>query len=295
MKQFIFQGGNVVVEINREKVGERINNIRNAGDWTLEEFGTLINNTSRGNVSNWINGKNIPTKEKLNLIALLGRVKPEFLLYGDMEEYSKEFFGDYKGTKLDEEFWKSFREILTKKGIPYGDKERMIQYAIMAKETLRKDKEFYKFSLCKGVMVETVSYYDVEKNNRYRRNYLPLLDDMLRIDNEDEYVDPTYDKAILHTLDMLIRIGDERIKQDIVSIIIILSRISNRNIIMTDNTYLPKVSDNPSFGGYTFQSPVRTEQKRSEKEIEQDYKELKKLINETLDSIIRRNIAIHRV
>ncbi|OUB70661.1 transcriptional regulator [Bacillus thuringiensis serovar zhaodongensis] len=284
-----------MVEINREKVGERINNIRNAGDWTLEEFGTLINNTSRGNVSNWINGKNIPTKEKLNLIALLGRVKPEFLLYGDMEEYSKEFFGDYKGTKLDEEFWKSFREILTKKGIPYEDKERMIQYAIMAKETLREDKEFYKFSLYKGVMVETVSYYDVEKNSRYRRNYLPLLDDMLRSDNEEEYVDPTYNKAILHTLDMLIRIGDEKIKQDIVSIIIILSRISNRNIIMTDNTYLPKVSDSPSLGGYTFQSPVRSEQKRSEKEIEQDYKELKKLINETLDNIIKRNIAMHRV
>ncbi|WP_242253665.1 helix-turn-helix domain-containing protein [Bacillus cereus group sp. BfR-BA-01403] len=279
-------------EINREKVGERINDIRESGGWTLEAFGTLINNTSRGNVSNWISGKNIPTKEKLNLIAVLGRVKPEFLLYGDMEEYSKEFFGDYKGTKLDGEFWKSFRGILTKKGIPYGEKERMIQYAIMAKETLREDAEFRKFSQCKGVMVETVSYYDVEKNAQYRRNYLPLLDDMLRIDNEQEYVEPTNNKAILHTLDMLRRIDDEMIKQDVLSIIISLSRISNRNILMTDNTYLPKVSDHPSFGGYTSQSRGLTEQKRSEKEIKQDYKELKEQINATLDSIIRRNIAI---
>lgn len=281
-----------MVEINRDKVGERINNIRVAGGWTLEAFGTLINNTSRGNVSNWISGKNIPTKEKLNLIAILGKVEPEFLLYGDMDEYSKEFFRDYKGAELDEEFWNSFRKILTKKGIPYREKERMIQYAIMAKETLREDAEFRKFSLCKGVMVETVSYYDVEKNARYRRNYLPLLDDMLKGINEHTYVDPTNDKAILHTLDMLIRIDDEMIKQDVVSIIISLSRISNQNILMTDNTYLPKFSDNPSLGGYTFQSPVRTEQKRSEKEIEQDYKELKEQINATLDSIIRRNIAI---
>lgn len=116
-------------------------------------------------------------------------------------------------TKLDEEFWKSFRGILTKKGIPYGQKERMIQYAIMAKETLREDAEFRKFSQCKGVMVEMVSYYDVEKNTYYRRSYLPLLDDMLRIDNEQEYIEPTNNKAILHTLDMLRRIDDEMIKQ----------------------------------------------------------------------------------
>lgn len=61
---------------------------------------------------------------------------------------------------------------------------------------------------------------------------------------------------------------------------------------MTDNTYLPKVSDHLSFGGYTFQSLGLTEQKRSEKEIKQDYKELKVQINATLNSIIRRNIAI---
>ncbi|PEB22136.1 transcriptional regulator [Bacillus toyonensis] len=241
-------------KINKEKVGERINNIRVAGGWTLEAFGTLINNTSRGNVSNWISGRNIPTKEKLNLIALLGRVKPEFILYGDMEEYSHEFFRDYKGTELNEEFWNSFRRILTKKGIPYGEKERMIQYAIMAKEKLMENTEFHEFSRRKGVKVETVCYYDVEKNTQYRRNYLPLLDDLLRTDNGHKYVDPTNNKAIFHTLDMLRRIDDEMIKQEVLSIIINLSQINTPNKMM----------------------PVK------------DYQRLKEHINSSLDNINKR-------
>ncbi|MEI4605874.1 helix-turn-helix transcriptional regulator [Bacillus cereus] len=224
-------------KINKEKVGERINNIRVAGRWTFEEFGTLINNTSRGNVSNWISGRNIPTKEKLNLIAVLGKVKPEFLLYGDMEEYSYEFFRDYKGTELDQEFWNSFRGILTKKGIPYGEKERMIQYALMAKDTLIGDTEFRQFSQCKGVKVETVCYYDVEKNTQYRRYYLPLLDDLLRTNNGHKYVNHNNYEAIFYTLDLLRNIDDEMIKQEVLSIIINLSQISTPNKMMLDKDY----------------------------------------------------------
>ncbi|MGE6592239.1 helix-turn-helix domain-containing protein [Bacillus mycoides] len=224
-------------KINKEKVGERINNIRVAGGWTLEAFGTLINNTSRGNVSNWISGRNIPTKEKLNLIALLGRVKPEFILYGDMEGYSHEFFRDYKGTELDQEFWDSFRRILTKKGIPYGEKERMIQYAVMAKDTLVENAEFREFSQCKGVKVETVCYYDVEKNTQYRRNYVPLLDELLRTNNDYKYVHPANYKAILHTLVLLRGIDDERIKEEVLSIIINMSKIATTNTMMLDKDY----------------------------------------------------------
>ncbi|MBU4642305.1 helix-turn-helix domain-containing protein [Bacillus toyonensis] len=225
------------IKINKKKVGERINNIRVAGGWNLEEFGILINKTSRGNVSNWISGRNIPTKEKLNLIAMLGKVKPEFLLYGDMSEYSYEFFRDYKGNELDQEFWDSFRRILTEKGIPYGEKERMIQYAVMAKDTLVENAEFREFSQCKGVKVETVCYYDVEKNTQYRRNYVPLLDELLRTNNDNKYVHPVNYKAILHTLVLLRGIDDERIKEEVLSIIINLSQIATPSTMMLDKDY----------------------------------------------------------
>ncbi|TBV85498.1 hypothetical protein EW028_21060 [Lysinibacillus sp. OL1] len=48
----------------------------------MEDFGSLIDNASKGNVSNWERGVNIPRYERIRKIALLGGVSPNMVLYG---------------------------------------------------------------------------------------------------------------------------------------------------------------------------------------------------------------------
>lgn len=72
---------------NKEKVGRRIKEIRTKLGYSMEEFGKLINNSPRSSVNNWEKGVSIPKKEKLEKIALLGKMLPEQVLYGRAEEY----------------------------------------------------------------------------------------------------------------------------------------------------------------------------------------------------------------
>ncbi|MBL1225719.1 helix-turn-helix domain-containing protein [Enterococcus sp. BWR-S5] len=71
-------------------VGKRIREIR--GDYTLEDFGFLADRTSKAAVYNWENGKSLPNKERLKIIALLGKTTVEWVLYGNLDEYISSLF-----------------------------------------------------------------------------------------------------------------------------------------------------------------------------------------------------------
>ncbi|WP_170924727.1 helix-turn-helix domain-containing protein [Candidatus Enterococcus clewellii] len=71
-------------------VGKRIREIR--GDYTLEDFGFLADRTSKAAVYNWENGKSLPNKERLKIIALLGKTTVEWVLYGNIDEYISSLF-----------------------------------------------------------------------------------------------------------------------------------------------------------------------------------------------------------
>lgn len=69
---------------NKKLVGKRIQAIRFNMKYTLEEFGGLFN-ASKGNVHGWEAGRNLPNKKRINLIAKLGKISVNELLYGDNE------------------------------------------------------------------------------------------------------------------------------------------------------------------------------------------------------------------
>ncbi len=71
----------------KTEVGNRIKQIRENGNYSMNDFGKLLNNSSRGAVNNWEKGKRMPSKEVLEKIAVLGNTTIEKLLYGDMREY----------------------------------------------------------------------------------------------------------------------------------------------------------------------------------------------------------------
>lgn len=74
------------MEINKNDVGFRISNIRKRLGLTQELFGKKINQAHKSLVSKWEKGQSLPNNERLKLIAELGGITVDKLLYGDMDQ-----------------------------------------------------------------------------------------------------------------------------------------------------------------------------------------------------------------
>ena len=77
------------MEIDKKALGQRIKTIRQSKGLTLEEFGKFFDNASKGVVSNWEKGTNIPNNARLKMIAQFGEKSVNELLYGSAVEYEK--------------------------------------------------------------------------------------------------------------------------------------------------------------------------------------------------------------
>lgn len=74
--------------IDKIKVGERIFNIRNSLNLTLEQFGKIDNlNASKSIVLRWENGTSLPNRARLEVIAKKGNMTVNELLYGSIENF----------------------------------------------------------------------------------------------------------------------------------------------------------------------------------------------------------------
>ncbi|MDO4775431.1 MAG: helix-turn-helix transcriptional regulator [Aerococcaceae bacterium] len=67
---------------DKHSIGRRIQLIRKEKGLTTKEFGRIIDNASDSNVSRWEKGKALPNNKRLMLIAHLGNISVEELLYG---------------------------------------------------------------------------------------------------------------------------------------------------------------------------------------------------------------------
>ena len=75
------------LEIDLKETGQRIRDIRQQHNYTMDEFGELLDNASKGTVNHWERGDNLPNKSRLEKIALLGKITTDELLYGSYEQY----------------------------------------------------------------------------------------------------------------------------------------------------------------------------------------------------------------
>ena len=79
--------------VDKKAVGRRIKQIRINKGYTLEGFGKLDNlNTSKSIVLRWENGTSLPNQSRLEIIAKLGNITVNELLYGDTEKDIEELY-----------------------------------------------------------------------------------------------------------------------------------------------------------------------------------------------------------
>lgn len=75
------------MEIDKKLVGERISNIRKKLGLTMELFGFKVLNADRSLVSKWEKGKALPNNARVKILAELGNISVNELLYGSFENY----------------------------------------------------------------------------------------------------------------------------------------------------------------------------------------------------------------
>lgn len=74
------------LKTDKNSIGLRINGIRLKLSDTLEEFGKRFN-ADKSNILRWEQGKTLPNKKRLSIIANLGGISLNELLYGSIDEF----------------------------------------------------------------------------------------------------------------------------------------------------------------------------------------------------------------
>lgn len=80
------------MNVDKKALGQRIKSIRQSKGLTMEEFGKFFDNASKGVISNWEKGSNIPNNARLKMIAQFGGITVDELLYGNFQLYCFDIF-----------------------------------------------------------------------------------------------------------------------------------------------------------------------------------------------------------
>lgn len=83
------------MEINKDEVGFRISTIRKRLGLNQELFGKKINQAHKSLVSKWEKGQSLPNNERLKIIAELGEISVDELLYGSFKNRVIKLINDY--------------------------------------------------------------------------------------------------------------------------------------------------------------------------------------------------------
>lgn len=118
------------MKINLVESGIRIKQIREEHNYTMADLGKLVDTSSPSTINNWEKGNNLPNKNRLEKIALLGNTTTDWIKYGGV--------GDYvcKLTYLQE------KEVLTRSG-----EDSLIKYRNNLLEILNRQKISYEEDL----------------------------------------------------------------------------------------------------------------------------------------------------
>ena len=117
------------MQVDKKMVGERIHQIRQQNGYSMEQFGKQIGDAPRGSVNSWEKGVNLPNKERLEMIAIMGNITVNQLLYGSFSEYVRDLIYNSLGIKISYHFTEPFAAQLQIQGFTYGDDVEILRFA----------------------------------------------------------------------------------------------------------------------------------------------------------------------
>lgn len=173
------------MEIDKVAVGNRIREIRKGYNLTMEAFGKLISNTIKGTVNNWEKGVNLPNKVAMEKIAILGHISLSELKYGDLKDYLKNLLSTVNDITLTEDFFEQLTKASKERGLGYEDNLELLREANRIEPKLIDSMNFIDLAFKNGATKYFISNYPIEENLNYRRFILPLIEDLLGANQEE--------------------------------------------------------------------------------------------------------------
>lgn len=166
------------LEIDLLAAGHRIKQIRKKHNYSMATFAKLIGNSSASTVNNWEKGNNLPNKERLEKIAILGNTTVNWIRYGTFSEYLTQLLNTAKLKQpLTQQQFQKLSNLLQKKQISYTQ-DLDILYLTKEQFPFLFETEYPSFNEKETIdmIAENTFMYSVEKNHEYRKKLLPLLE-----------------------------------------------------------------------------------------------------------------------
>lgn len=88
------------MKINLFESGARIKQIRTKHHYSMNEFAKILDSKSTSSVNDWEKGRNLPNKQRLEKIALLGSTTVEWIKYGDFSNYVSQLTSEIEAKVL---------------------------------------------------------------------------------------------------------------------------------------------------------------------------------------------------
>lgn len=168
------------MKINVKEAGKRIKSIRDRFGYSMLSFALLLDMSSASTVNNWEKGNNLPNKTRLEKIAVLGNTSVNWIKFGTFQDYVHSLLvKDHQNIYLtNKHFMNQLLRSLKKKEITYcQDIEIMAEYRLLLENI--KGTSDDPFSALILVNEET-AVYNIETNDDYRQNLLPMLEGILQ-------------------------------------------------------------------------------------------------------------------
>lgn len=269
------------MEIDLKEAGNRIRKIRTQHNYSMALFSNLVGNSSASTVNNWEKGNNLPKKERLEKIAILGNTTADWIRYGEFIEYVKKLLTEANLQKdLSKEQLERLVHVLKKQKITYSQDLKILTAANELFPDLFETR--YNLELSEkntSLIAEDSTTYRIEKNDRYRANFLPMIEELL-LESSQKEINAS---VLFLVFDLLKRTETSSHVLSIPQIFTILSEVLTNDIAYKNN-FPSKIAD------YTELTKVRrTKKPLSEKTMKKKYEQAKNDLVGLLDEFYSEN------
>jgi transcriptional regulator with XRE-family HTH domain len=176
------------LEIDLHASGKRIKSIRTKHKYSMALFAKLVGNSSASTVNNWEKGNNLPKQERLEKLAILGNTTVNWIKYGEFEDYVIALLRQNKPKEpLSTKQLQQLLKYLTKKRITYTEDLKILTAAQKLFPNLFENSYQLNYTQHQDALIaEDFPSYSIEKNNRYRSEFLPMIEELLSDSSKKE-------------------------------------------------------------------------------------------------------------
>ncbi|MGX7148480.1 helix-turn-helix domain-containing protein [Enterococcus ureasiticus] len=263
------------MEIDLKEAGNRIKEIRRQHKYSMALFSNLVGNSSASTVNNWEKGNNLPKQDRLEKIAILGNTTADWIRYGEFTEYVKKLLTEASLRKnLADDQLEELIHVLKKYKITYSQDLKILTTANELFPDLFETRYQLELSEQKtSLIAEDFTTYRIEQNDRYRSDFLPMMEELLHDSNQKEI----NASVLFLVFDLLKRTETSKNFLSISQIFTMLAEILT-NDIAYKNKLSSKVVD------YADLTKTRSKGKPlSEKTVKKKYEQTKKDLVDLLD------------